>query len=152
MREKADKNTPKYAWNENFWDITPFEGDAIGIKLVKIIEYDSPLVQMLDFIAAKNKEVEGMKMRKVWKKMDSSSVPENANIVGGRFVLTLKNFSTPEETAKVRYFAQGYKNSLKNMLAHAVASFRSLSIRLILSNAATLNLRLFLHDVTQVYL
>lgn len=59
---------------------------------------------------------------------------------------------TPEETAKVRYIAQGITDALNEMLAHDVTALRPTSIRVILCVAAVLDLGLFLHDVTQAYL
>lgn len=54
--------------------------------------------------------------------------------------------------AKVRYVAQVYADSSKEMLVHDVTALRPASIRIILSTAAVLALRLFSYNVTQAYL
>lgn len=90
--------------------------------------------------------------RKIWSKVYASAIAKGANVMGGRFVLTLKNVGTPEETAKARCIAQGYSDREKPYLIHDVSALRPASIRLISSLAATLRMHIFLHDVSQAYL
>lgn len=66
--------------------------------------------------------------------------------------MTMKNFQTPKEIVKVRYIAQGYSYIKKPFMVHDVSVLRPPSIRLLLSVATILNLRLFFHDVDRPYL
>lgn len=66
--------------------------------------------------------------------------------------MTLKNSNTPDENAKVRYVAQGYKDHEKPYLVHDMSTLRISSIRVIMSVAAVMKFRLFSHEVTQAYL
>lgn len=79
-------------------------------------------------------------------------VPQGTNIVGGRFVLSLKNFSTSEETAKPRCFAQGYSDKHEEIIANDAVALRSVFIRIILSIASMKRRRVFSREVTQAYL
>lgn len=89
--------------------------------------------------------------QKVWIEAPEQNIP--ASVVDGRFIkMTLKNYLTPEEAAKIQYVAQGYVDSLKPFLAHNFTSLCSTSIRLLLSLAFNFSLRLFSHDLNQAYL
>lgn len=70
----------------------------------------------------------------------------------GRFVLTLKEFGTHNETPKARYVAQGHMDKEKEFLVHNTTILRQRSIRIIVSFAAVKGYRIFSHDVQQAYL
>lgn len=105
-----------------------------------------------DSRTTKLSEVDGLRLRHIWKAVRETDIPKNANVMGGKFLLSLKNFDTPEEKAKVRYFAQGFSDRVKPYMVHDVSTFRISSIRMVMSIAATMGFRLFSHDVTQAYL
>ena len=78
-----------------------------------------------------------------------SQVPKDANILGGRFVLSMKNIGPKEGQAKARYVAQINRERDTPFMVHDVSTLRSSLIRLILSVAAVKRFRLFSHDVDQ---
>lgn len=45
-----------------------------------------------DFVIAKKKEVDGLMAKKIWKKVNIELIPLDSNIIGERFMMTLKNF------------------------------------------------------------
>lgn len=90
--------------------------------------------------------------RKIWKTVDIKDIPPDANIIGGRFILTLENFQTPQVTTKVRNISQGYSDFEKSFIVHDISALCPASIRLLLSVAAYRKLRLFSFDMTQAYL
>lgn len=96
--------------------------------------------------------MDGLNRRGLWRKVKRSELPPDANILGGRFIFSLKNYSTPSETAKVRFVAQGYRDKYKPFMVHDASGLRASSILIILAVAACLGFRLFSHDVTQAYL
>lgn len=77
--------------------------------------------------------MDGLINRNIWKKFSRDGVPQHFSVVGGCFVLTLKNSGTPEECAKVRYIVQGYVNDDKPYLILDVTTLRPSSIRLVLA-------------------
>jgi hypothetical protein len=56
------------------------------------------------FDAAKQKEIQGLIERGTWKVVLKGEMPENPNLMGGRFVLTIKDSGTSKEICKARYF------------------------------------------------
>lgn len=124
----------------------------IDAFVVKVLDPRDDRAQAEDFKHAKMKEVNGLKGRGLWKKIKRTDRTEDGITIGGRFILSLKNYGTPAEQAKVRYVAQEYNDRDQPYIVHDMATLRASSIRLILSTAAYHGLRLFSHDVTQAYL
>lgn len=83
-----------------------------------------------------------------WGKKD---VPRDANVIGARFLLALKNHGTPSEVAKARYVAQGYNDKERRFLVHDVLLLRPASVHRFITVAACKGWRLFDHVVIQVY-
>lgn len=77
---------------------------------------------------------------------------DNANILSGRFVHTLKNVDTAEEMPKSRFVVQGNRDKAKALVVHNLETLRQRSTRLLVSTAAILGLQLFADDITQAYL
>lgn len=67
-------------WKESYLVVDTFS--------VKIIEASDPLSKSEVFINAKKEEVTGLKKRNILRVVECDDVEEDANIMGGRFVLT----------------------------------------------------------------
>ena len=154
------------AWLESLRDLlqdlfsSPAEDNAISPDefdmefatfLTEVIESSDPRSKSAAFLSAMKKEVRGLEDRGVWVRMSKKDLPENANVLGGRFVLTLKNAGSERETPKARFVAQGFSDREKDYIIHNVTSLRQSSVRMIASFAASKRFRIFSHDVTQAY-
>lgn len=104
------------------------------------------------FAAAKKKEVAGLKENRVFEVVFPEDVPANANILGGRFALTIKNKGTEKEMYKARYIVQGHRDREKYRLVHTSTNLGQSSIRLLTALAAIFGFRIWSQDVTQAYL
>lgn len=125
---------------------------VVEINLTEILGPDDPRAVSPQFIQAKHDEIKGLQRRETWRIIRKRDLPPQANILGGRFVLTLKNLGTNEETAKARYVAQGNRDKEKPHMVHNITTLRQSSTRLIISVAAVKGFRIFAHDVKQAYL
>ena len=121
------------------------------VHTTEIIAQSDPRCANDAFSIAKKKEIQGLEERGVWEKMSKALQPKNANVLGGRFVLTLKKAGTKDETLKARFVAQGFSDREKDIAIHNVTSLRQSSVRIIASFAASLGHGVFSHDVTQAY-
>jgi hypothetical protein len=74
------------------------------------------------------------------------------NIMGGRFVLTIKDSGTSKEIYKARYVVQGFRDKKKNSLIHDASTQKQQSTKLLIGLAAIFGLRIFSTGVTQAYL
>lgn len=79
-----------------------------GIFLTEVLEPGDPRQHCAKLKIAKAKELEGLARRGVFEIVFRDEVPENSNILGGRFVLAIKNKETDEEVYKARFVVQGH--------------------------------------------
>jgi Reverse transcriptase (RNA-dependent DNA polymerase) len=75
----------------------------------------------------------------------------NANVLGGRFILDIKDEGTENEVWKALFVVQGYRDHIKTSLVHDTATSRKHSSRLLVGLAASFGFSLFSTDVTQAY-
>ena len=120
--------------------------------LTTTVRSGNPISNSEIFEKAKQAEINGLKDRGTWTVLKRSELQPDSNILGGRFVLTLKNSGLQTERAKARFVAQGHRDLDKEYMVHNLTTLRQSSIRLILSITAVKKFRLFSHDVTQAYL
>lgn len=140
---------------DGYWDIERREEDDqsnVNIFTIKILQPNDERASHADFRQAKVDEVEGLKKRDIWETIDESDLNEGENVMGGRFLLTLKNCNTPDEKTKVRFVAQGFSDVEKPYMVHDSSTLRISSIRMVLSIAAIKRFRVFSQYVTQAYL
>lgn len=91
-------------------------------------------------------------MSTLWRcfqKFLKDDVPDGAKILGGRFVLSIKNKDCFSELHKERYIVQGQKDIEKNILFYNSSVLKQNSIRLLLSLADIFGFRVWSRDVTQ---
>eukprot|EP00168_Porphyra_purpurea_P020863 TRINITY_DN895_c0_g1_i6.p1 TRINITY_DN895_c0_g1~~TRINITY_DN895_c0_g1_i6.p1 ORF type:complete len:1091 (+),score=259.84 TRINITY_DN895_c0_g1_i6:1132-4404(+) len=117
-----------------------------------VIPPGDPRIATERFKAATRKEVDGLRNRGTFRKVKLKDVPAGANIIGGRIIHTLKNVGTKDEGVKARFVAQGHRDKAKDFVVHNLSTLRHRSIRVLVSTAANLGMRLFAHDITQAYL
>ena len=83
--------------------------------------------------------------------MKRKNLPRNANIMGSRTVLSIKDMGTPNEKYKARIVILGNNDSEKDDLVHNSPTIRASSLRIILNTAAIRGLTIWLEDVTQAF-
>ena len=129
-----------------------FFTNEVEAYMTKVLGPGDPAANTERFREAKFSEVQGLQDRNTWTVMDRRDLAKDANILGGRFVLTLKDFGTHNEKPKARYVVQSHKDKDKEFLVHNATNLRQRSIRIIVSFAAVKGYRIFSHDVRQAYL
>lgn len=121
-----------------------------AVHLSETIEPHDPRAAL--FGDAKRKEIQGLIDRGTWKIVLKDEMPNNANVLGGRFVLVIKDGGTGNEIWKARYVVQGFRDRLKTSLVHDAATARQYSTKVLIGLAAVFGFRLFSTDVTQAFL
>lgn len=104
------------------------------------------------FDSAKAKELSGLAERGVYEIVCREDVPDDANVLGGRFVLAIMNADTDDEVYKARFVVQGHTDVEKNILVHNSTNLRQGSIRVLVAIAAIFGSRLWSQDVSRSYL
>jgi hypothetical protein len=104
-----------------------------------------------EMIDARWREITNLFHRGTFRVRLEKDLPPHANIMSGRFVLTIKD-NNNTTVYKARYVMQGYADQDKPFLVHDVANTRPHSIRLIVALAAIFHFPLVSHDIVQAYL
>lgn len=73
-----------------------------GIHITETLEAGDPRSRYPQLDAAKVKELESPRKRGVFEIVMKDNVPDDTNILGARFVLSIKNKNTTEEVYKAR--------------------------------------------------
>lgn len=105
-----------------------------------------------EFCSANIQEVDGLVSRGSFEIVDESDVPKDANILGGRFICSIKNYETDSETEKDRYVVQVHRDKENPFIVHSITTLRQSSVKIIVSTCAVRKFRIFYHGVTQAYL
>lgn len=125
---------------------------TIDQSVMRVLKNSDERVKSPDFVKARQKEVNGLRRRNIWETVEVDDLEDDANVLGGRFVYTLKNYGAPNETSKARYVAEGFSDEDKPHIVHDTATLRASSVIVVLSTAATHGFKIFSHDVNQPYL
>ena len=95
----------------------PLQGNELSnINLTEEIKSSDPRVEL--FANANSKELKGLTEKRTWKVIKKDDIPSYANILNGRFVLTITNAGSNDEFYKARFVVQGYRDKLKTSLVH----------------------------------
>lgn len=78
---------------------------------------------------AKEEELQGLRRRSVFERVEKSKVSGGANLLGTRFVLALKNEEDWEIKKKVLLVVQGHADRERNMSVHASITMRQWTVR-----------------------
>lgn len=90
--------------DSHFWYVND-EKLNLSIFVARRLDYNHPKTKQYKFSLAEKREVDGLMKRKIWSVVNIRSGVSQANVIGGRSVMTLKTFQTPDEAAKVKYIA-----------------------------------------------
>lgn len=77
------------------------------------------------------------------------AVPEGANVMGGRFVLSTKNPGRKEELYKAPFIVKGHTDIEKHLLVHNSTTLKHHSIRILVELASIFGFEVWLQDVSQ---
>eukprot|EP00170_Pyropia_yezoensis_P002385 contig_10001_g2389 len=119
--------------------------------ITEVLKENNVRVLPEPFRASTQEEVDGLMGPGAMKVVKKRSLPEGANIVGGRLVHTQKHVGSPEERPKSRCIAQGHKDREKRFVVHNLSTLRQRSTRMVMSTSAVRGFRIFAHDVNQSY-
>lgn len=129
-------------------------GSGHHAYITEVLHPRDPRRSSDSFQTAKAKELEGLAHRGVYEIVCYEDIKHirNPNILGGRFVLSIKNSGTHDEVYKARFVVQGHTDIEKNMLVHNSTNLKQNSIRVLVALASIFGFSLWSQDVSQAYL
>ena len=96
-------------------------------------------------------EVSNLEERGTFKVMRTSELPDDANLLTARFVMSIKTDAQGIERYKARYVVGGHRDSMKNYLVHGSQTLQKPSCRLLLALASMREFDVRLTDVELAY-
>ncbi len=79
-------------------------------------------------------------------------MPDDANMITGSFVLTIKDVETNTPTFKERFVAHSNRDAEKNQLVHDSTTARQSSVRLLVDLASVMDFDVWTDEISQAYL
>lgn len=124
------------------------------MKSIDIIELIGPTDKkqdMKEFDVAGRKEIQGHLKRGTWKLGMEDESPSDANILSGRFVLSIRDSKTEKSIYKARFVVQGYRDKDKDFLIHEANNLQQSSIKTVIALAAFFSFLVWSRGVSQAY-
>lgn len=105
------------------------------------------------FKESRKKEYDGIVAKGGVKPFARADLPEDANFVGNRFVLTIKEPGSNKPTYKARWVLQGHHDRYRHSIANDSPMLMRLTFRIIIALAVIMfNGNLWTRDVEQAYM
>lgn len=126
-----------------------------GIMITEIVTRSDPRAKTEEMRVEIENEMRGLAERgtfKIISREDLEKIGKTPNVMGGRFVLAIKNVGTGKEVCKARYVVQGHTDLDKSLLVHNTTTLQKSSIRMLIALAAISGFRLWTQDISQAYL
>lgn len=134
--------------------LTRFRSPSISddIFVAEIIRQSDPRSRTLEMRDAKQQEIRNLFRRGTFQIVLKEEVPDDANILPGRFVMTIKSTVDGSIKHKARFVVGGHRDKLKQFMVHSSQTLQPQSIRLLLALATAFGFDIWTSDVTQAYL
>lgn len=121
----------------------------LNTQLVEIIRDE----QDQRFIQSRQKEYDGIVSKGGIKVVEVSSVPPSSNIIGNRYVLSIKNPGTDAEKFKARWILQEHHDQYRHRIANDSPILKRMMYQVITSISTTLfQPTVWTRDVEQAYM
>lgn len=102
----------------------------VRVYLTEFLRLCDPQDQNSRFDEALLKEIKVLLDRSIFEVVLREELSSNANILGGRFVLSIKSKDTDIELYKARYGVQGHSGKEVHQLVDPATTLRQISVRL----------------------
>lgn len=103
-------------------------------------------------LKAKVEEACGLIYRGTFQALMTEDIPSDANILQGRLVLSITSTEDGSKSFKKRLVVGGHREKMKKLMVRSSQKFQPVSIRLLLSLAATNRFYVWNSDFKQAYL
>ena len=101
---------------------------------------------------AKHEEIPNLLNRRTFRVVLREDIPTDANLLPGRFVLSIKSTFDGQTKFKARYVIGGHRDKLKHFMVHSSQTLQPSSVRFLLSLDSLYGFDFWTSDVLQAYL
>eukprot|EP00171_Calliarthron_tuberculosum_P016379 IDg16379t1 len=122
--EEAEETMGKISQSFGPWLREYHERKNAEVYVTEVIKKGDPRATSPEMRAAISKEIQGLINRGVFKIVLKQEISEDSNLMGGRFVLAIKDVGTDTERYKARFIILGHRDKDKTSLVHACPNLR----------------------------
>jgi hypothetical protein len=116
-------------------DKRPIELESLDVWVTEVINSDHPAYIKEAAQVAMTEEIQGLIDRGAFDIVLRNKLPVDANIMGSRIVLALKNYKTSEECIKARLVIQGCGDRDGSSIVTDAPTVSHFSVRVLLSKS-----------------
>ena len=120
--------------------------------LTEVLSTRDPRSYSKQMTEAKRQEISNLLKRGTFKVILKEDVPKDANVLPGRFVLSIKSTEDGETKFKARYVIGGHRDKFKHFMVHSSQTMQPSSVWLLLALASMFRFKVWTADVRQAYL
>jgi hypothetical protein len=132
-------------------DVMKSFGSPSNVFAARIIANRSREAQLPEVQNAKLKELEGLFDRHTFALVEDSELPNDANLMGSRFVLSVKD-QDGRAAYEARLVIQGHRDTQKDCIVAEAPMVSRLAVRTLISVSVIFSFRLRVIDIKQAYL
>jgi hypothetical protein len=144
---------PEYPESESISHVlNSTQEDILDTRVTAAIQYGDPRASDRRMVEAKRKEIRGLLARETFKIVSKREIPQGANVLKGRYVLSIKDIGTLNETWKERFVIQGHRDIEKDVMVRSSTNVQHKSLRLLFLLCSMLGFQIWTQDVLQPYL
>lgn len=111
--------------------------------MTEVLTLAEPRERQDGFGDAIAQKFQGLAERGVYEIVCRQDVPDGANVLGGRFVVEIKDKGTKEEQYKLRFVVQKHTSTEKNIVVHNTTTLAQSSVKMLVAVAAIFGIRLW---------
>jgi Reverse transcriptase (RNA-dependent DNA polymerase) len=126
--------------------------DILDTRVTAVIQYGDPRARDPRMVEAKRKEIRGLLARETFKIVSKREIPQVANVLKGRYVISIKDIGTLNETWKARFVIQGHRDIEKDIMVRSSTNVQHRSLRLLFVLCSMLGFQIWTQDAIQAYL
>lgn len=105
--------------------------DESTVLLTEIINAKDPRANSREMSQVKKDENRGLLDRGTFRIILREEIPQDADVLPGRFVLAINSSTDGQIKFKALYVIDGHRDRMKDLMAHNAATLQSQSIRLL---------------------
>ena len=124
----------------------------VDVHLTEILTPAEARTNSRKMSEAKREEISNLLKRGTFRVVLHEDIPKDANVLPGRFVLSIKSTIDGQTKFKARYVIGGHRDKLKHFMVYSSQTLQPSSVRLLLSLASLYGFDVWTADVRQAYL
>ena len=123
-----------------------------GCYMTEIIDPTDDRATSKEMQAAKKLEIKNLLERGTFRVLLKEEIPQDGNVLPGRFVLAIKSTIDGKVKYKARYVIGGHKDRMKGWMVHSSTTIQPQSVRLLFALTSMFGFNLWTADIRQAYL